>query len=134
MATLIAPSVMAPSYSGEAPLAVAHGQMVLSAAGIGDRIRLKKVYAGTKVYEAKLVNEALGADSTVSLGFEYADGQGGGSDTAFLPATSTVAAAATRSDAAPIFLERDAYIVAVVGGGVATGQIDSVLTFEFKGV
>ena len=35
--------------------------------------------------------------------------------------------------AAPITMAYDAYIIATIGGAAATGQIDSVLTFEFKG-
>lgn len=134
MATINAPSLQDTQYSGECPLANAHGYMTLAAAAVGDKVRLNKLYQGTKIYDVKLVNAALGASTTVSLGFEYVDGQAGGSATALLPATSTAAAAGTRSGAvAPITLEYDAYIIATIGGAAATGKIDSVVTFEFKG-
>lgn len=134
MATINAPSLLDTQYSGDCPLANAHGYITLAAAQVGDKVRLTKLYQGTKIYDVKMVNAALGASTTVSLGFEYVDGQAGGSATALLPATSTAAAAATREGAvAPITLAYDAYIIATIGGAAATGQLDSVVTYEFKG-
>ena len=133
MATINAPTLQSIVYSGECPAAFAHGQATLAAAQVGDKVRLNKVYAGTKVFAAKLVNAALGASTTVKLGFEYCNGEAGGNDAAFLPATSTAAAGVSRSAAAPVTLNYDAYIIATIGGAAATGQIDSVLSFEFRG-
>lgn len=134
MATINAPSLLDTQYSGDCPLANAHGYMTLAAAQVGDKVRLNKLYQGTKIYDVKMVNAALGASTTVSLGFEYVNGESGGSATALLPATSTAAAAATREGAvAPITLAYDAYIIATIGGAAATGQLDSVVTYEFKG-
>lgn len=133
MATINAPSLQDTQYSGDCPLAVAHGYTALAAAAIADKVRLVKLYAGTKVHGIKLVNAALGAATTVSLGFEYVNGEAGGSATALLAATSTVAGGATLGVGAPMVLAYDAYITATVGGGVATGQIDVSTTFEFRG-
>lgn len=133
MATINAPTLLDVVYSGDCPAAYVHGSATLAAAQIGDKVRLNKVYAGTKVYWAKLINAALGASSTVKLGFEYVNGEAGGNDAAFLPATSTVAGASTQGAGAPVTLAYDAYIVATIGGGPVTGQIDAVLAFEFKG-
>jgi hypothetical protein len=134
MATINAPSLQDVQYSGDCPLANAHGYVTLAAAAIADKVRLNKLYAGTKIYDIKMVNAALGAATTVSLGFEYVDGQAGGGAAALLAATSTVSAAATREGAvAPIVLAYDAYITATIGGGAATGQLDVVTTYEFKG-
>ena len=134
MATINAPSLLDTQYSGDCPLANAHGYITLASAQIGDKVRLNKLYAGTKVYDVKMVNAALGASSTVSLGFEYANGESGGTATAFLAATSTTSAAGTReSTVAPLVLAYDAYIIATVGGAAATGQLDTVVTYEFKG-
>lgn len=133
MPTINAPTLQETVYSGDSPLAVAHGSATLAAAAIGDKVRLNKLYAGTKVYAAKLIYGALGAGVTISLGFEYAGGEAGGSATAFLGATGAATAGRTESAAAPVTLAHDAFIIATVGGAAATGQIDSVLTFEFKG-
>lgn len=134
MATLNASTLNDVQYSGDCPLANAHGVYTLASAAISDKVRLVKLYAGTKIYNAKLVNAALGASTTVSLGFEYVDGQAGGGAAVLLAAASTSAAGANNGAAAPVVLAYDAYVTATVGGGVATGQIDAVITYEFKGL
>ena len=134
MATINAPTLLDVVYSGDCPFAAAHGQATLAAAAIGDKVRLNKLFAGTKIYSVKLVNAALGASTTVSVGFEYVDGQAGGGAAALIAATSTASAAVTREGAtAPVTLAYDAYVTATVGGAAATGQIDTVVTYEFKG-
>jgi hypothetical protein len=82
---------------------------------------------------AKMINAALGASTTVSLGFEYVDGSAGGGAAALIAATATNTAAKTDSPKAPIMLDRDAYITATVGGAAASGALDAVVTFEFRG-
>ena len=114
-------------YAGEAPVAVAHGFHTLAAAQINDVVRLCKMPAGTKV------NAALGASTTVSLGYEYVNGEAAANATAFLGDTSTVAAATTRAPGAPVILQYDAYLTATVKGGVANGKIDAVLQYEYRG-
>lgn len=134
MATINAPTLLDVVYSGDCPFAAAHGQATLASAAIGDKVRLNKLFAGTKIYGVKLVNAALGASTTVSVGFEYVDGQAGGGAAALIAATSTASAAVTREGAtAPVTLAYDAYVTATVGGAAATGQIDTVVTYEFKG-
>lgn len=134
MSVINAPTLQDAVYSGDCPLAVAHGTATLAAAQVGDKVRLNKVYAGTKVYGAKLVNAALGANVVVDLGFEYANGEAGGVANAFLNDADGSAAGSHESAAAPITLAYDAYIVATIAGAAATGKIDSVVTFEFKGL
>ena len=134
MATINAPSLQDTVYSGTCPLANAHGYVTLAAAAIADKVRLNKVYAGTKIYDVRMVNAALGASTTVSLGFEYVNGEAGGGAAVLLPATATSSAAGTRQGAiAPVVLVYDAYITATIAGGAATGQLDVVTTFEFEG-
>jgi hypothetical protein len=134
MSIINAPSLQDTVYSGECPLAAAHGYVTLAAAQIGDVIRLNKVYAGTKVFDARMVAADLGTGTTLALGFEYANGEAGGSATAFLAATDVAtAASSTQMSAKPVTLAYDAYIIATVAGGAATGQLDTVLTYEFKG-
>ena len=131
MTTYIANQFSKPTYSGDDAYAVAHGSFVLANAQIGDKVRLRTLYAGDFITEAKLINAALGANSTVSLGFEYTDGSDGTSDdTALIPATATAAAGVTRMPGVPVKLTKDAYLVAVIGGAPATGQIDAVVGYE----
>lgn len=133
MATINAPTLQDTQYSGDCPLAPAHGVVTLAAAAIGDVVRLVKLYAGTKIHESYMVNAALGASTQVSLGFQYANGEAGGSATALIAATATSTAGKIRSVAAPVTLEYDAYIIATVSGAAATGKLDAVMFYEFKG-
>jgi hypothetical protein len=130
MSTINAPSLANVEYSGDDASAHAHGYITLAAAQIGDKVRLNKLYAGTKIYSAKFINAALGASSTIALGYEYVDGSGSG---ALIAATSTAAAGSSLSAVAPITLTGDAYVTATVAGAAVTGQFDSVLTFEHRG-
>lgn len=133
MATINAPSLQDIVYSGDCPSAYAHGYINLVNAAIGDKVRLSRMYAGSKLYESFMVNAALGASTTVSIGFEYVDGQAGGGAAVLIPATNTAGAARTNTPNRPFILEYDAYITATIGGAAATGQLDVMLDFEFKG-
>lgn len=134
MATINAPSMQDIQYSGDCPFAPAHSSITLAAQPSGDKVRLFKLYAGTKIHDLKMVNAALGASTTVSLGFEYANGEAGGGATALLAATNTASAAVTRQGAiAPVVLQYDAYVTATIGGASATGQLDVDVFFEFRG-
>lgn len=133
MATINAPTLGKTAYSGEAALATFHGKVTLAAAAIGDKVRLGKLFAGTKVTDARMVNAALGADTTVKLGYEYVNGEAVADDDAFIPATATSSGASTRMGAAPVTLQYDAYLIATVGGGAATGALDAVVTYEPEG-
>lgn len=134
MATLNAPSLQDTQYSGDCPLANAHGYITLAAAAIADKVRLVKLYAGTKLHDLHMIFADLGTSVTVSIGYEYVNGEAGGSATALLAATDVATAAGdARGKFAPVTLAYDAYITATIGGGAATGQLDVVTTFEFKG-
>lgn len=130
--TINAPSLLDVVYSGAAPFAAAHGYATLAANQVGDKIRLNKLYAGTKVYEAKAIVAALGANTTISLGYEACDGSAS-SPTAFINAAASASAGKLSSAVAPITIPYDAYVIATVGGAVANGQIDTVVQFEFQG-
>ncbi|MFA5630339.1 MAG: hypothetical protein WC997_02405 [Porticoccaceae bacterium] len=134
MATINAPTLQDVQYSGPCPLAAAHGKITLAAAPIADKVRLVKLFAGTKIHDLRMVNAALGASTTVSLGFEYVNGEAGGGAAALLAATNTVSAASTPGGVIPpLTLAYDAYVTATIGGGAATGQLDVVLFIEPKG-
>lgn len=135
MSTFLANTLQRPAYSGQDAYSIAHGMYVFANAQIGDKVRLKQLYAGTFVTDVKLINAALGANVTLSLGFENVDGSDGTADDAgLIPVTAAAAAGCTRSNAAPTLLQKDCYLVAVVGGGVANGQIDTVTGYEFRGI
>lgn len=133
MATINASTLQDVQYSGDCPAAFAHGQAVLSAAQPGDKVRLVKLYAGTKVFDAKMINEALGTGTTVAIGFEYVNGEAGGSADSFITNTATTSAARVTSAVKPVMLNYDAYITATVGGAAASGALDVVIPYEFRG-
>ena len=134
MTTLNAPTLQNVQYSGAAPFAAAHGAVALAAAQIGDKVRLVQLSAGAKIHGLRMINAALGASTTVSIGFEYVDGSAGADPAAFIPATSTVAAASTSMAAKPAYFAKDIFITATIGGGVANGALDISAHFEPKGV
>lgn len=135
MSVINAPSLQTTVYSGDCPLATAHGAVTLAAAQVGDKVRLNKLFAGTKVVDTNVIFDDLGTDVTVKLGFEYANGESGSNDAAFLAATDAATAAGNaRGKHAPVTLAYDAYVVATIAGGAATGKLDTVLTYEFKGL
>ncbi len=133
MTTINAPSLQDTVYSGECPLAVAHGYATLAGAAVGDKVRLNRVYAGTKVYDARMVTAALGAGALAALGFEYVNGEAGSDAVAFFAATDVSAASNSRTSKKPVTLQYDAYITATISGAAATGAIDTIVTYEFKG-
>lgn len=134
MATILAPTLGDVQYSGTAPAAFAHGTVTLAAAAIADKVRLVKLFAGTKIHDARMINAALGASTTVSVGIEYCNGESAAVPAAILAATSTASAASTRMANAPVTLAYDAYVTATVGGAAATGLLDVVVAYEFKGI
>lgn len=133
MAIINAPSLQDVIYSGDCPAAHAHGYVTLANAQVGDVVRLNRVYAGTKIYSDHFVNAALGAGVTVSLGYEYVNGEAAAAPAGLIAATGANAAGRVNSVHAPITLQYDAFITATIGGAAATGKLDSVVNFEFKG-
>jgi hypothetical protein len=132
MATFNAPTLLDTQYSGTGPLAVAHGQAELAAAD-GDKIRLVKLYAGSKIYRVDVVFDDLGTSGTLDIGFEYVNGEAGGSATAFAEAIDVDPAGTSQHVFAPVTLAYDAYIIATVDDAAAAGTLDVMTYFEFKG-
>ena len=134
MATVNAPTLARPAYSGAAPLAAAHGAITFAAHPIATRVRLLKLPAGSKILDFRATFGALGASSTIALGIE-----GVNSGTTFpsllLAATSTAAGGNARmGNTSPTVLEEDSYIIATVGGAAVSGQFDLVVNYAPDGV
>lgn len=105
----------------------------LAAAQIADTVDLFTVPAYSKFVDGHMVNAALGASTTVSVGWRNKDGTAGGSATALLAATSTVGAARTNFTAAPFEFTKDIVVYATIGGGAATGRLDAQVDYKFIG-
>ena len=132
MATFNAPSLQDTVYSGDCPLAVAHGYATLAAAA-NDKVRLLKLFAGTKIFSLDTVFADLGTNTGLDIGFEYANGESGSDSTAFAEAIDADPAGTTRHTFKPVTLAYDAYIIATVTTAAAAGDLDVMLTYEFKG-
>lgn len=129
MATINAPTLAKPQYSGDCPLAPAHGAITFAAHPIATRVRLVKLPAGSKIIDFRAVFDALGADSTIALGTEGVD-SGTAAPNVLMSASSTANAGNARmGNTAPIVLTEDTYIIATVGGGAVTGKLDVVTQY-----
>lgn len=118
-----------PQYSGEAPLAAAHGSIEFAAHAIATRVRLFKLPVGSKILDCRTTFGGLGASSTIAIGIEGAD-SGAAAATILLSATSTASAGNARmGNTAPYVLEEDTYIIATVGGAAVSGQLDVVVQY-----
>lgn len=133
MATINAPTLLDTQYSGDCPLAVAHGKVTLASAQVDDKIRLVKLYAGTKIFRVDTVFADMGTSTTLDIGFEYVNGEAGSDADAFAAAIDTDPAGTSSHVFAPVTLAYDAYIIATVKGAASTGALDVMTTFEFKG-
>jgi hypothetical protein len=136
MAQIIASTMNNNPYTGEdGNSSTDHGYKLLAAAAIADTIDLLTIPAGAKMIEVCMINAALGALSTISLGYRNKDGtaNAAGTNVALLAATSTVAAGKTRSVFAPIVFAKDAVLYATVAGGAVTGQLDVVTEYVYQG-
>lgn len=135
MATINAPTLQNVQYSGDCPLAIAHGQVELASAQIADKVRLVKLYAGSKIYDMHVVFDDLGGTGAIlDVGFEYVNGESGGAaNTFFNDIDVATAAGNVRGGFFPVTLDYDAYITATVAGAAQTGTLEVMVTYEFKG-
>lgn len=117
-------------------LTVAHFTYTFAAGQIGDIALLGKLPQGAKVVDVNMRNAALGASSTIALGYRKVNPASSlaASTAAYLAATSTVSAATTRGSFAPIKKDEEVYVTATIAGGAVTGQIDVVVYYVFENV
>lgn len=105
----------------------------------GDKVRLFKLQAGTKLYDAQAFVEDAVVSLTLSLGYEYVDSSlSGSNDAAYFFSSKDVAAGGRfRADTnkPPVELVGDAYLVATLGGAAfaTTNQLDVVVEYDFTG-
>lgn len=109
----------------------AHLSVTLAAAASGTVVELGVFQPGCLVVDAKMIAAALGADTTLSLGYTPAGGSA--VPAGLLAAAASSSAGTRRSDAAPIEFTEKTVVTLTVGGATATGQVDVVLYNVFKG-
>ena len=111
---------------------IEHSSFTAAATPVADVIRFIELPAGAQVLNVKAVFDAMGASSTLSLGYEYVNPDDGSASAAgFKAATSTVSAGTFSSDAHPLpVFTAPVYITATVGGGAITGKVSLFVTYE----
>lgn len=107
-----------------------------AAAQIDDVIYFGKIPKYATIYNTTMINAALGASSTIALG--YTTAEVGGTLTAsanyLLAATATSSAAKTSSAAAavPLQVSEAVYITGTVAGGAATGVVYVIVEYVYE--
>jgi hypothetical protein len=114
-------------------LSAAEDGKTFAAQPAADTCDLYTISGSSKIIDGHLVNAALGAGVTISVGWRFADGSAGGSATALLPATVCTAAARTNIPVAPFQVDKDIVVYATIGVGAATGRIDFVTKYRAMG-
>lgn len=125
-----------PVFSGEGNQSVAIFKYTAAAGQIADVIYFGILPKYARVYNTTMINAALGASSTIALG--YATAEVGGSLAAsaayFLAATATSSAAKTSSAAAavPIQLSEACYVTGTIAGGAVTGDVYVIVEYLYE--
>ncbi len=115
-------------------LCKAEGKAVFSGDAAGTEIHVLRLEPGTKLYGCKAVHDALGAGTTLKVGYRYVDeADGAAVDDAFGSAASTGVATISMDDT-PITLEKPAIITLTNTGGTATGNVTVIPEYEYLGV
>lgn len=105
----------------------------LAAAAINDKVYLGIIPAESKLHTVELVHGALGASTTLALGWENVDGTAGGGATEFLAAAASASAGRRAYTGFPLETTKDIYVYATVAGAVATGDVQLVAQYEYIG-
>lgn len=117
-------------YGHYGNLSVASGGKTLAAAAIADTVDLLKIDGPVEIEDVHMINAALGAATTIALGWRYQDGTAGGGAAVIFAAAATNAAGRVNMDKAPHKTNKSIVIYATVGGGVATGRIDIAARYK----
>lgn len=135
MATLKANKLSKKVYSGEVgDASVFVTSYVAAAAQIADKIQWAQLPAGIEIVDISLVNDAMGASSTLNIGFEYVDSANGAAEpTAFKAATDVSTAGKQTTAFHPRYFADDVILTSVVAGGAITGKVSLIITYRFVG-
>lgn len=136
MATLESSKLKVATYNGEdGNLSVADASYTAAAASIADVIRMVELPAGSRIVGVNVVNDALGASSTLACGYEYKDSaNGSAAPAAFKAATATSSAGGFSGAFHPLATFQDPiYVTLTVGGAAITGKVSVIVYYESAG-
>lgn len=106
-----------------------------AADAIGTRVEWAKLPPGTELQSVTLINDALGASTTLGIGELFdktADGTTAAASLGAAAATST----AGRRDSAfhPRVYNSNVTITSTVAGGAATGVVSAIIKYRYVGI
>lgn len=139
MARLLSAQYSDPVFAGEyGNYSVKAANVTLAAAQVADTIDWFMLPGKCRIHEWKISWAAMGGAATANLGWRYVDGSAGGSATALLPASGSMAAAGNLEPVAavqviPIDVDKDIIIYSTLAGAAATGRMDVRVNYEFRG-
>lgn len=125
------------------PMAGEYGNMAgavytktLAAEASGNTIRFGDIPGSAEIVRVTMINAAMGAGVTLSLGYRYkVAGEGSDALTAFFNAAASATAARAQSagDVLSIAPGAGAELVGTIGGGAATGKITAIVEYIYVG-
>lgn len=104
-----------------------------AAAAIGSRVELDTFPAGTELQEIEVINDNLGASTTLSIGELFATGDGTTSANSLKAATATSAAGKIDGNFHPRILPKPMTPTLTVGGAAANGNISVIVRYSYVG-
>ena len=131
---IIAPTGRQVQYNGtHGNLSVAMLGIMLSAAQIGDVIVLGEFDSTIEVDDFRVDHAALGASTSVDLGFAYINDDASDTPDAIADGLATVSAGSKRMAAKPVTAKGHSQLTATIKGGPATGAVDVTLFYRNVG-
>jgi hypothetical protein len=104
-----------------------------AASAIGTRVDLDTFPAGTELQEIEVINDNLGASTTLAIGELFAAGDGTTSANSLKAATATSAAGKIDANFHPRILSKPMTPTLTVGGAAATGKISVIVRYSYVG-
>lgn len=105
----------------------------LAAAAPGTEIEAMRIPVGAELYGVTLVNDALGASSTLQVGVKYPYGGGTDDPDQFLPSGGSASAGVRTNYFHPIRFENEAVLTATTGGAATTGKVTVIPHYRYLG-
>ena len=97
-------------------------------------LEFMKLPAGTQLNDIKLIHDALGASTTLSVGLKYdSDEEGTTSATALLAAAASTSAGTRAGAFHPMKFDVPVTLTATIGGASATGKVSLQADYEYRG-
>jgi hypothetical protein len=109
-------------------------QIELDALAIAGRVEWAKLPPGTELQEVILINDALGASTTLTIGELFDSTADGTTDAdSLMAATASSTAGRIQSAFQPRTYQVPVTITSTVGGAAATGTVTAIIKYRYIG-